>query len=353
MLAHMTIQLEFTPEIQATLEQERYQYPHPIVQRRMETLWLKSHDLPHAQIAELAGVSENTMRDYFRLYQEGGLEKLKELHPYRPVSELQAHVTSLEAHFRAHPPATIKEAQSEITRLTSIERSASQVRHFLHDQLGMRCRKVGMLPAKADPEAQATYKEEVLEPRLAEAQAGTRAVFFVDAAHFVLAPFLGLLWCFQRIFIQAPAGRQRFNVLGALNALTHELITVTNDTYINAESVCDLLRKLAALHLSVPITLFLDNARYQKCAVVLELAGSLHIELCFLPTYSPNLNLIERLWKFIKKDCLYSEYYADFASFKTAISESLSKTDMEHKSALDSLLTLKFQTFEKAQIMPV
>jgi len=103
----------------------------------------------------------------------------------------------------------------------------------------------------------------------------------------------------------------------------------------------------------VPITLFLDNARYQKCAVVLDLARSLQIELCFLPTYSPNLNLIERLWKFIKKDCLYSEYYADFASFKTAISESLSKTDTEHKSALDSLLTLKFQTFEKAQIVPV
>jgi len=107
--------------------------------------------------------------------------------------------------------------------------------------------------------------------------------------------------------------------------------------------VCDLLRKLAALHLSVPITLFLDNARYQKCAVVLELACSLHIAWCFLPTYSPNLNLIERLWKFIKKDCLYSEYYADFASFQTAISESLSKTDTEHKSTLDSLLTLKFR----------
>ncbi|OIO97535.1 MAG: hypothetical protein AUK03_02355 [Anaerolineae bacterium CG2_30_64_16] len=226
----MTIQLEFTPDIQAALNQERYDYPDPMVQRRMGTLWLKSHDLPHAQIAELAGVSENTLRDYFRLYQEGGLAKLKELHPYRPASALQAHATSLEAHFREHPPATIKEAQSEITRLTSIERSESQVRHFLHDQLGMRCRKVGMIPAKADPDVQATYKQDVLEPRLAQAQAGTRAVFFVDATHFVLAPFLGLLWCFQRIFIQAPAGRQRFNVLGALNALTHELITVTNDT---------------------------------------------------------------------------------------------------------------------------
>jgi len=112
---------------------------------------------------------------------------------------------------------------------------------------------------------------------------------------------LGFLWSLTRIFIQAPAGRQRFNVLGAINAITQELVTVTNDAYINAESVCVLLDKLHNLNLGVPITLFLDNARYQHCALVIEKAISLQIELCFLPSYSPNLNLIERLWKFIKK----------------------------------------------------
>ncbi len=210
-----------------------------------------------------------------------------------------------------------------------------------------------MIPAKADPEQQAAYLTQELAPRLAEAQAGQRAVFFVDAAHFVLAPFLGLLWSLVRVFIRAPAGRQRFNVLGALNAITHELITVTNDTYITAESVCDLLQKLVDLRLSVPITLFLDNARYQKCAVVLATAARLQIELCFLPAYSPNLNLIERLWKFVKKQSLYSKYYADFAVFKTAITDCLSQTHTTHKEALDSLLTLRFQTFEKAQPMTV
>jgi len=349
----MTIQLDFTPEIRTALNQERYEYPDPIVQRRMETLWLKSHDLPHAQIAELAGVSENTMRDYFRLYQEGGLAKLKERPSHRPVSALQDHATSLEAHFREHPPATIKEAQSAIEQLTGIKRSATQVRHFLHDKLGMRCRKVGMLPAKADPDVQAAYLNETLEPRLAEAQASTRAVFFVDAAHFVLAPFLGFLWAFVRVFIRAPAGRQRFNVLAALNAVTHELVTVTNTTYITAESVCELLRQLAAQQLGVPITVFLDNARYQKCALVQDLAASLHIELCFLPAYSPNLNLIERLWKFVKKETLYSEYYADFAAFQAAITKCLNETHTTHKAALDSLLTPRFQTFEKAQLMTV
>ena len=210
-----------------------------------------------------------------------------------------------------------------------------------------------MIPAKADPELQAAYLQDVLEPRLAEAQAGQRAVFFVDAAHFVLTAFLGYLWSLKRIFIQAPSGRQRFNVLGALNAVTHELITVTNDTYINASSVCELLHKLADLQLDVPITLFLDNARYQKCDLVQTTAKSLHIELCFLPPYSPNLNLIERLWKFVKKECLYSEYYSDFTKFKTAILDCLGQTHTTHKNKLDSLLTLHFQTFEKPQSMTV
>jgi transposase len=131
MIKVMTIQLKFTAEIQETLNYERYHYPVPLVQRRMEVLWLKSHDLPHALIAKLAGVSENTMREYFRLYQEGGLEKLKEVNFYQPESELQTHLTSLEAHFRANPPATIKEAQHEIEALTGIKRSESQVREFL------------------------------------------------------------------------------------------------------------------------------------------------------------------------------------------------------------------------------
>jgi transposase len=169
----------------------------------------------------------------------------------------------------------------------------------------------------------------------------------------VLAPFLGFLWSLTRIFIQAPAGRQRFNVLGAINALTHELVMVTNDTYITAESVCILLNKLSNLKLDRPITLFLDNARYQRCALVIGKAASLDIELCFLPAYSPNLNLIERLWKFVKKQCLYSKYYSDFTAFKTAINQCLEETSTTHRVALDSLLALNFQLFQKTQFSPV
>jgi transposase len=124
------------------------------------------------------------------------------------------------------------------------------------------------------------------------------------------------LWCFARVVVRAPSGRQRFNVLLALHAITHELLTVTNDSSINATSVCELLEKIAALGLSTPITLVMDNARYQRCQLVLEKAKQLGLELLFLPSYSPNLNLIERLWRFVRKECLYNTYYEHFDAFK-------------------------------------
>lgn len=166
-----------------------------------------------------------------------------------------------------------------------------------------------------------------------------------------MGAFLGFAWCFERVFIKSSSGRQRFNVLGALNAITHEVITITNETYINPESVCQLLQKLADLRLSIPITLVLDNARYQKCKLVQDFAESLEIELLYLPSYSPNLNLIERFWKFVKKKCLYSKYYPNFSLFKSAISAVIESAHLKHKKELDSLLTLQFQSFGKAQLL--
>ena len=96
-------------------------------------------------------------------------------------------------------------------------------------------------------------------------------------------------------------------------------------------------------------TLVFDNARYQKCKLVKTLAEELHINLLYLPPYSPNLNLIERLWKFVKKKCLYSQYYTDFTAFKTAISHTLEQTQTDYKGEITSLCTLKFQTFKNVQ----
>ena len=346
------LRIQFSTEGIEALHYERFHHPHPRVQLKMEAVYLKSKKLPHQALCELTGITGNTLRAYLRAYQAGGVEQLKQLNFYQPQSHLLAHSESLEKHFQANPPATIKQASHLIAAQTGLKRSPSQVRSFLL-KLGLQCRKVGMIPAKADVEQQAEFLEQQLEPRLAEAQAGQRKVFFVDAAHFVLSPFLGFLWSLARVFIPAPSGRQRFNVLGALDAVTKEILTVTNQTYITSVQVCELLTQLASHGLGIPLTVVLDNARYQRCQLVMAHAARLGIELLFLPPYSPNLNLIERLWKFVKKQCLYSKYYDKFDKFKQAISDCLENASVNHKDELNSLLTLNFQTFEKAQIMPV
>jgi len=142
--------------------------------------------------------------------------------------------------------------------------------------------------------------------------------------------------------------------LGAIDAITHELITECDDKYINAQSVCNLLTKISLLHINIPITVVMDNARYQHCELVRDFAKGLNIELLFLPSYSPNLNIIERLWEWVKKDCLYCKYYEKFDAFKNAIDISLSKVGRpEYKEEFDSFLNLKFQTFSKPQYITV
>ena len=173
----------------------------------------------------------------------------------------------------------------------------------------------------------------------------------MDAAHFVYGAFLGVLWCVQRLFVKTPSGRQRLNVLAALNATTREIFTVQNLTYVTSATVCELLRLLAGAYPGQPITIVLDNARYQRCALVQEVAASLGIALLFLPPYSPNLNLIERLWKFVKKQCLYGKYYPDSTAFQQAILDCLAQAGTTHRAALESLLTLRFQTFQEVPIV--
>ena len=200
-------------------------------------------------------------------------------------------------------------------------------------------------------EVQAKFLDAELKPKLDAAVAGQGHVFFVDAAHFVFGTFLCCLWSFTRIFVRAASGRQRFNVLGAWNAVTRELIAVTNTTVVNTETMCELLRKVADLGLTGPITLVLDNARYQRNAVVQALAAQLGITLLFLPSYSPNLNLIERLWKFTKRRALYGRYHPTFRDFQAAIQEVLDGLSTKYSQQLASLMTLNFQQFDDVSLM--
>jgi transposase len=203
------------------------------------------------------------------------------------------------------------------------------------------------VPAKGDHDEQKAFLENKLRPRLEQAKQGKRTVLFVDAAHFVFGPYLGCLWCLVRLFVPGPSGRKRYNVRAALDAVTHRVVRVSNHAYINAESVCALLREIAAAGLKGPITLVLDNARYQKCQVVQALAASLGIELLYLPSYSPNLNLIERLWKFVKKECLGCRVLPTYEAFTQSIDDCLANLNTRYNHQMTTLLSLEFQLFNE------
>jgi transposase len=344
------LKLEYSREAVEALRYWRFHHPHPLVQLKMEVVLLRSQGVLHEQMQPICGISKATLSRYLHEYQAGGVERLKEVHWNRQESALVHQRTTLEEHFRAQPPATVAAAAAQIEALPGIKRSLTQTRQFLQ-KLGMKPRKLGQIPATADPEAQEAFKAEQLEPRLAEAQAGQRVVFFMDAAHFVYAPFLALVWCFARVFVTAPSGRQRFNVLAALHATTKEIVPVQNLTYVTAETVCELLRLLAGTYPAVPSTIVLDNARYQKCALVQALARSLGIELLYFPAYSPNLNVIERFWKWGKKQCLYGKYYPTSADFQAAIQQCSAQAHSDHLAALERLLTRQFQTFTAVPVL--
>ena len=199
---------------------------------------------------------------------------------------------------------------------------------------------------------QDSFQTEALEPRLTEAQAGD-APFFYGCRPFCSSRLLGLSLVLQPDFHSLPLGSQTLQRLGCSqrhHQRSHH--RHQRELYQCRKHLSD-ASKLNALRLDVPITVVLDNARYQKCKVVFTLAKALNIELLYLPSYSPHLNLIERLWKFVRNQCLYSKYYANFDDFKHAIETCIEQANTTHKASLASLLTLNFQSFRKVQISNV
>lgn len=183
------------------------------------------------------------------------------------------------------------------------------------------------------------------------AREGAIRLEFGDASHFVHGcDFLGGIYSKVRRFVKTFSGRSRYNVLGALDFVTKAVTTVTNDAYITATTVCELLRKLAAEYPGEEIYLVLDNARYQKCKLVFAEAERLGIVLVYIPPYSPQLNLIERLWKFVKTR-LRSRYYNDFDAFKERIDSIITSTATENRELMETLIGEEVQLFDN--LVPV
>jgi transposase len=324
------IHIEFSDQdVETLFEQKEINTDHRL-RKRAEVLYLKSLKLPHATIEQIARISAPTLAAYLNTYKKEGISFVTTRKYYQPKSDLEPHTQKIKEYFEKHPPASSQEAADKIKEITSLSKQGVE-------------KKV---------EEQAEFLKNTLQPLIEQAEAGKIKVYFVDAAHFVMEPYLGFLWCFVRCFILSSPGRQRYNILGALDFKRKKLISICNDAYINSESVCHLLRKLSRRSRGLPIKIILDNAPYQRCKKVQEYALSLNIELVFLPSYSPQFNLIERFWKFLKKKCLYSKYYENFQLFKEAINEFIENIN-KYKKELKTLITPNFQTFENIKIVTV
>lgn len=317
----------------------------PRFKNKLLIVLMHHEGVEHGVVARCLKVSADTVTNTLKLYQSEGLQGVVENRYYQPSSSLAPFWQCLKCSFQVAPVANAKQAVQRIKQLTGISLSESQSRRNMK-KLGLVLRQCGQIPGKADPQLQFAFFQTQMQPRLREAAEGTRKVFFVDAAHFVLGAFLGMIWCFSRIFVKTSAGRQRYSVLGALDSHSKEIIKVTTDGNVNAGTVCELIDTIRSVHPEIPVTLILDNASYQHCRLTQEKASAVNIELLFLPAYSPNLNLIERLWKLVKKECLLNRYHADFASFKAAINGCLDQLASHSRHKLHSLASLNFQFFD-------
>jgi|SRR6056297_511261 len=316
----------------------------PRIRRKLMAIRMHGLGVPHAKIAATLSISDDTVTNYVKLYRDEGLPGLLENRHYKPTSSVEPFLEQIEQSFVDTPVATASEGAERIESISGIRLSDSQARRIMV-RLGMKFRKCAAVPGKADPQMQFDFLQDELLPRLEEARRGDRRVFFVDAAHFVLGAFLGMIWSFTRIFVPSGCGRQRYNVLGAVETRDHDFVSIRTTGSVNADTVCELVRKIDETYPGEEITLVMDNARYQRNKKVFAAAEQYGIELLFLPSYSPNLNLIERVWRLVKAKCLRNRHFEDFAKFMMTIDEFIDSLSGENRLHLKSLVTENFQLF--------
>jgi len=212
-------------------------------------------------------------------------------------------------------------------------------------RLGFVYKKSKSVPAKADEEAQQVFLEETLPGLLEEVEAGGAVVYYADGCHPTHNTKTSRGWIRkgQEFEINCNAGRKRVNINAAINGLKPEHLVYDITDSVNAQSTQRLCRKLLRKHPGKTIYLICDNARYNRNKMLTQWADEQRIEFVYLPTYSPNLNLIERLWHFMRVKILNSTYYEKHDEFKAAILSFLGNIK-QYKSELRSLLAMNFRT---------
>ena len=290
------------------------------------------------EVAEALLLDDETPRNYVKKYQERGFKGLIETFHLGGVSKLSAGQTrqlcmELDNTLYTSAKAVCFYVQEQFNQTYTISGMAD----LLH-RLNYVYKKPKLVPAKADPQAQEIFLKQFAD--FMENKGKTEAVFFVDAVHPVHNTVASHGWIRKgrEKELESNTGRERFNIHGAMNAETLETTIIASEDNVNGDSTILLFEQLENLYpLASLIYVILDNAKYHFSRAVQAWLKSSRIKLVFLPAYSPELNLIERLWKVFKKQVMYNKYYKTFEEFKSACFNFFKHQD-EHFDEIESIM---------------
>lgn len=294
----------------------------------------------YQSIAEHLFLDEGTIRNYRKRYVEGGILGLvTDMHSGRRCQLSPQELQLLKKKLNETIFLDAKEVIAFIKERFEVEYSISGVTALLHS-LGFVYKKAKAVPGKANKEKQELFIKEYL--RLKEKSEGK--IYFADSVHPRHNAIISYGWIKKGEDFEVPSntGRYHLNINGAIDIESMEMVT-RSCQWVDADSICELLKALRAKHLcGEMIHLVLDNARYNRSWKVKELACDLGIELIYLPPYSPNLNPIERVWKFFKKKVLYNRYYETKVEFDEVCLKFF-KYIRKFKGELSTLVTDNFE----------
>jgi len=292
-------------------------------------------------VAEALLIDPNTVRNHFKRYQQGGLPGLLHLAYRGSDCELEeAELTVLEAHLQTHLYLTAKDVAAWVEETFEVVYTVSGMTALLH-RLGFVYKKPKLVPGKANREAQEAFLAQYEE--LKQNKGENDVILFMDAVHPQHNPVLGYGWIKRGEDHEVPSntGRRRLNINGAVDLERLEPVVRYDDTIDAASTLALFDQLLLAYACATCIYVICDNAGYYRSKAVQAYLQDSRIKLVFLPAYAPNLNLIERLWKFFKKQVLYNRYYETFGDFRTACEDFFNNPQRYH-SQLRSLLTENF-----------
>lgn len=299
------------------------------------------------QIRLVMGIDENTVYRHINAYRQKGLEAYMadSFVAYRGKLDT-AQLSQLAAHLGQHVYATAQQVCDWMATAFGIHYTPTGVRPLLH-RLGFRYKKTRAVPGKADGQAQRAFLEQTLPAIMEEVQQGRAEIYYADGAHPVHNTQQGNGWIRQGLSVRLPAntGRRRVNINAAINAMCPTQLVYDLPESIDAASTQRLCEQLLEAHPGKRVYVVVDNARYNRNRKLSEWLADKPLELVFLPPYSPNLNLIERLWRHMREKVLKWKYFGEFEGFREKIHRFVA--DLKpHEKALKSLMTMNFKTVD-------